>query len=57
MKRNRVVRWVNALGKSQNAVVRSVTGATLTLWLPSERRTVTTVAKASTLKGAGFHHR
>jgi hypothetical protein len=29
----------------------------LTLWIPSERRTVTTAPKPTTVRGVGFHHR
>jgi hypothetical protein len=57
LKRNKVVRWINSFGKSQNAVVRAVTGTTLTLWLPSEHRQITTATVATTPEGAGWHHR
>jgi hypothetical protein len=59
LKRNRVVKWVNAYGESQNAVIRAVTGGgtTLTLWIPGEKRTITGVAKATTPRGPGFHYR
>lgn len=57
LKRNRVVKYTNAQGKTQNAIVRAITSTTLTLWLPSEHRQITTVAKASTHKGVGWHLR
>ncbi len=57
LRRNKVVRYINARGQSRNAVIRAITGATLTLWIPSERRTVTTAPKPTTVRGVGFHHR
>jgi hypothetical protein len=57
LKRNKTVMYRNAAGKTQNAVIRAVTSTTLTLWLPSEHREITTVAKATTAEGSGWHLR
>jgi hypothetical protein len=57
LKRNRVVTYVNSAGKSQNALVRAVTGATLTLYLVHEKRQVTTTPKATAHRGPGWHYR
>jgi hypothetical protein len=56
-KRTRTVLYRSAAGKTYNAVIRAITGATLTLWIPSTRQLLTTVAKATTAEGTGFHHR
>lgn len=57
--RNRVVKYIDANGKSYNAQVRAITGAgtTLTLWVPSLHIQLTGVAKATVSDGAGFHYR
>ena len=56
-KRDRTVKYINSLGKSQNAIVRAITSSTVTLYLPHEHRQITTVAKATSHRGPGFHRR
>jgi hypothetical protein len=57
LKRTRMVRVVTSAGKRYDGVIRAITGATLTIWIPAEDRTLTTVAKATTRNGVGFHYR
>jgi len=55
--RTRTVRVVTSAGKRYDGVVRAVTGATLTIWIPAEDRVLTTVPLATTVDGVGFHYR
>ncbi len=55
--RIRTVRVVTSAGKRYDGIVRAVTGATLTVYIPSEKRVLTTVPKATTRNGVGFHYR
>lgn len=57
LRRNKFVMYRNAAGKSQVAKVVAVTGATLTLDLIHEMRTITTVAVATNSEGSGWHYR
>jgi hypothetical protein len=57
LKRTRTIRVVTSAGKRYDGVIRAVTGATLTIYIPAEKRVLTTVAKATTRNGVGFHYR
>lgn len=57
LKRTNTVRIVTSAGKRYDAIIRAVTGATLTVYIPAEKRELTTVPKATTRNGVGFHYR